>query len=99
MNGTMNTGRRSSKPEARSRQLAGDALIAPGESTMKNVKFTISITVPVPASAMLGGNVGTKELPKIDRERRYYLNALIRRGAVVVSQEEVATPAPAKTAK
>jgi hypothetical protein len=66
---------------------------------MKNVRFTISVTVPVPASAMLGGSVGTKELPKIDRERRYYLNALIRRGATVEKQEEVvekkAAPAPA----
>jgi hypothetical protein len=65
---------------------------------MKTVKFTISCIVPVPAASLLGGNNANKGLSKVDRENRYFLNALIRRGAILVSQEDVATsttPAPA----
>lgn len=56
---------------------------------MKLVAFTISATVPVPAASSLGGNNANKGLSKIDRENRYFLNALIRRGAVLVSEVPV----------
>lgn len=58
-------------------------------STMKQVKFTLSCIVPVPAASLLGGNAANKGLSKLDRENRYFLNALIRRGAQVISQEDV----------
>lgn len=69
---------------------------------MKNVTFTISCTVPVPAASSLGGNNSNKGLSKVDRENRYFLNALIRRGAVLISEvevgKEVAAPAAAPVA-
>lgn len=64
---------------------------------MKQVNFTISVVVPVPAASLLGGNAANKGLSKIDRENRYFLNALIRRGATVVSQVDVKVEAAPAT--
>jgi len=68
---------------------------------MKLYNFTVSVTVPVPDASLLGGNKANKGLSKVDRENRYFLNAIINRGGKLVSQVEVtdspaaATPAPA----
>lgn len=61
---------------------------------MKTVNFVISCVVPVPAASLLGGNSANKGLSKIDRENRYFLNALLRRGAIVISQNEVKATVP-----
>jgi len=73
---------------------------------MKNLELVIKVVVPVSTSNLLGGNAQKNDFTKIERELRYFANALIRRGATIVSQTEVtpaaapaAAPAPVKSAK
>ena len=61
---------------------------------MINKTFTIRLTVPTQVASSLGGRQqSTKDMAKLDRERVYFLRALINRGAEVLSEVE----APATT--
>jgi hypothetical protein len=66
---------------------------------MKNLELTLKVIVPISTSNLLGGNAGKQDFTKVERELRYFANALIRRGAQVVSSQEVAAPAPAASHK
>jgi hypothetical protein len=66
---------------------------------MKYFTFTVSATVPVPDASLLGGNKANKGLSKIDRENRYFLNAILNRGGVLISQVETDAKGVAVAAK
>lgn len=53
------------------------------ETTIK--QFTVVINAPVNASSELGGAASNKGYSKADREIRYFLNALVRRGGRISS--------------
>ena len=56
---------------------------------MINKTFTIRLTVPTQVASSLGGRqLPSKNMAKVDRERVYFLRALINRGAEVLSEVE-----------
>jgi hypothetical protein len=55
---------------------------------IRQIRFTVQLTIPVSNASALGKQVNA-DMPKDLKLARFYLNAVLKRGGVLVAEEEV----------